>query len=95
MKIRWSKAAEADLNAIHHYIMNKNPRAADDVNLRIVSSSRRLLDFPEIGRSTDRLLFRLLPVTGLPYLLLYRVSKDYIEIGSVIDGRMKRAPDLF
>jgi toxin ParE1/3/4 len=95
VKVRWTKAAEADLNIIHDFIASRNPRAAEEVRHKIVSASRRLLEFPEIGRATQKPRFRLLPITGLPYLLVYRVSTEYIEVGSVIDGRMDRAPDLF
>jgi toxin ParE1/3/4 len=95
MKLRWTQAARADLKAIHHYIAFRNPKAAEDVQFKIIKSARQLMFAPEIGRTTERRPFRLLPVTGLPYLLLYRVSTEYVEIGSVIDGRMGRAPDIF
>ena len=94
MKIRWAKSAQADLSRIRDYIYIRNPRAADEVKHRIISASRRFLDHPEIGRATQRHRFRLLPVTGLPYLLIYRVSSDYIDMASVIGGRMDGAPDL-
>ena len=94
MTLIWTKSARADLMAIHRYISLRSPQAANQVKHNIVFSARKLIDFPEIGRTAHRPNVRLLPVSGLPYILVYRIVSTQVEIGSVLDDRMDRAPDL-
>ena len=92
MKIQWSQSAKADLDEIIRF---RNPQAAKRVKKAIVQSSFKLAQFPEIGRGTLRRGYRLLDVTGLPYLLGYRVMPDFVEIGAVFDGRADRPPEIY
>jgi toxin ParE1/3/4 len=94
VRLVWSEPALAEIADIFSYIGFYNPTAAQKVKLEILFSARKLMDFPEIGRAAERPGVRLLPVSGMPYLLAYRITGDVIEIGSVIDGRMKRPIDL-
>ncbi len=93
-RLTWSKSAKADIAAIVGFIDRRNPYAAEHVKHAILESARKLKQFPEIGRAAQRPNTRLLVVTGLPYILAYRVEGDVVEIGSVLDARMDRAPDL-
>jgi toxin ParE1/3/4 len=94
MRVQWTEAALIDLDNITFYLRKHNPKAAQNVRMRIVAATKSLEEFAEIGRSTLRTGYRLLVVKGLPYLLGYRIQRDFIEIGAVIDGRMDRSPDL-
>jgi toxin ParE1/3/4 len=93
MKLIWSLSARADLRQIHSYIDFRNPPAANRVKLRIVEAVRNLVDFPGMGRPHKRHGIREFPVTGLPYIIVYRVVSDVIEIIAVDDGRMDREAD--
>jgi toxin ParE1/3/4 len=95
LRVQWSQSAKADLDEIVSFIHRRNPQAAKRVKKVIVQSTFKLAQYPDIGRATLRLGYRLLVVTGLPYLLGYRVMPDYVEIGAVIDGRADRPPDIF
>jgi toxin ParE1/3/4 len=95
LRVQWSAAAKADLDEIVRFIHYKNPQAAKRVKKMIVQCTYKLAQFPDIGRGTLRPGYRLLPVAGAPYLLGYRVTKDFVEIGAVIDGRADRPPDIF
>lgn len=95
MIVKWTRSARADLDAITRFIQRKNPEAAKQVKKAIVQSTFKLAQFPDIGRGTLRRGYRLLVVTGLPYLLGYRVMPDYLEIGAVFDGRADRPPDIY
>lgn len=95
MKVRWTQAAQADLDDIIQSVKSKNPEASKRIKRAIVQSTFKLTQFPDIGRGTLRRGYRLLVVTGYPYLLGYRVMPDYVEIGAVFDGRADRPPDIY
>jgi toxin ParE1/3/4 len=95
VKLVWSVPASATVADIFAYIAVFNPNAALKVKKNILFSARKLIEFPELGKPAERPGVRLLVVTGSPYILAYSISANVVEIGSVIDGRMKRAPDLF
>ena len=94
MIVRWSNAALDDLEKIHGYIDFRNPQAALRVKASIVESGALLGEFPEVGQAVERPEIRRRVVTGLPYILFYRTTPDAVQILSVLDARMERAPDL-
>jgi toxin ParE1/3/4 len=93
--VQWSAAAKTDLDEIIAFIHGRNPQAATRVKQAMVQATLKLEQFPDIGRGTLRHGYRLLVVTGLPYLLGYRIMPDYVEIGAVFDGRADRPPDIY
>ncbi len=95
MRIQWSEAAKTDLDEIIVFIHGRNPQAAKRVKKALVQSTFKLAQFPDIGRGTLRRGYRLLVVTGLPYLLGYRVMPEFIEFGAVFDGRADRPPEIY
>ena len=90
MRLVWSEASQADLHAIHRYIDERNPVAAQKVMQAIETAAERLRSYPQLGRASDRTDVRLLQVPGNPYLLPYRVAEGEIEIIAVVDERMER-----
>jgi toxin ParE1/3/4 len=92
--VNWTRHALGDLRDIIKYIDIKNPRSALHVKQRIILASHQLQEYPQSGMAVDRPNTRKLVVTGLPYILIYRAFDSYVEIISVIDARMERAPDL-
>jgi toxin ParE1/3/4 len=95
LRVQWSESAKADLDEIICFIRRRNPQAARQVKRAIIHSTLKLGQYPELGRGTLRNGYRLLVVTGLPYLLGYRVMPDFVEIGTVIDGRADRPPEIY
>ena len=78
---RFTPAARADLLGIWDYIAARNVAAADRVAAAISLATRRLARTPQIGQlrpdlapDTHRFL------TVRPYLVVYRVTDDAIEI---------------
>ena len=55
-------------------------QAAQQVFRRIVSAMRRLEDFPQSGRPGQVEGTRELVVPGLPYLVIYRMRAETVEI---------------
>ena len=86
MSFRLLPRAEQDLLEIADYIAVADPRAADRQLHRLQDSFRRLGDFPELGTAHDdvRRGMRLLPVA--PYLILYRIAGEGVEIVRVVHG---------
>lgn len=94
MTVKWSKSAILDLQEIYDFISSKNPYAAADIQKSIIQSTRKLRQFPGIGRPAQRADHRLLVETRYGYLVVYRVLDEKIEIASVYDDRRARPDDL-
>jgi len=80
MKLRWLSPALAELDRVFEYISQENPKAARHVFTRIRKSTEKLRRFPESGRAGHVPGTRELLVTGLPFLVVYRVAGDTVEI---------------
>jgi toxin ParE1/3/4 len=94
MKILWSPAAIADLEAVRAYIAEDNSTAANRVAQAIRQTVERLAVFPASGRAGRVPDTRELVVPGLPYIVVYTVRENEVRIASVLHGMM-RWPDAF
>jgi toxin ParE1/3/4 len=83
MIIRFSREAKADVQSIFDYIAQDNPRIAARVVGEIEISTLRLALFPLSGRSGAVPTTRELVVPRLPYIAVYRVNDDAVEIIAV------------
>jgi len=89
MTVRWSPEAAADLAAIVEYIRKENPAAAERVARKIYEGVAALASFPKQGRpgrtkGTHELVF-----SPLPYVVVYRVKDDAVEIARVLHGAQR------
>jgi plasmid stabilization system protein ParE len=80
MKVRYSSRALLELEGIHSYITQFNPRAAHDVVARIESLCTLLGEFPGMGHSTERSDVRMLPVVRYPYVIFYTPVPENDEV---------------
>jgi toxin ParE1/3/4 len=81
MIIRWTDAAVRDFTNICDYIeQNRSAAAARRVALSIHHSIDLLTDFPEYGRTGRKPDTRELVFSGLPYVAVYRIRADAVEI---------------
>lgn len=85
-RIRWTKRALARLDMIGAHIAKDNPGAAANVVARIVASVDAQAEHPAIGRPGRIAGTRENVITGLPYIVPYRVKTDAIEILTVLHG---------
>ena len=76
-----------DFDQAQTYIAKENPFAAQAMAERIVQASRRLCDSPEIGAPGLEHGTRHWIVGRTPYMLVYRIRDDSIEILRVWHGR--------
>jgi len=79
--------ALTDFNDAQGYIASDNPQAARKVAQRILDSVRKLREFPYIGRPGDDGATREWQVQGTPYLVVYRLHNDIVEITRVWHSR--------
>lgn len=87
MKRVWTRPALADLDEAQTYIAKENPAAATLVANRVWDASKKLCDNPEIGRSGHVPETREFVVGQTPYLIVYRVHNDSIQILRLWHGR--------
>lgn len=90
MKIRRLSSALAELDHIHEHIARANPKAASQVFLRIRRATRQLAEFPMAGRKGHVEGTREAVVFNLPYLVIYRVTRDSVEILRVLHTSVDR-----
>ena len=89
MTVSFTWAARRDLAQIHAYIAKDNPPAASRIAIEIIAACDRLELFPERGRPGKRHGTREL-TTVWPYLIVYRVKAESVEIVRIWHGRQDR-----
>jgi toxin ParE1/3/4 len=94
MRIVWSPTARRHLAAIRAHVASHDPRAADATMRAIRNAIRRLPRFPRLGRAGRVQNTRELVVPGTPYIVVYGVSSDVVELYAVLHGA-RRWPDHF
>ncbi len=91
MEIR-SPAAVEDFSRIVEYIRRESPAAAQRIAKTIHESAGLLKSFPHRGRQGRMEGTRELPLPPLPFIVVYRVRGDAVEIANVIHGAQKWPP---
>jgi toxin ParE1/3/4 len=87
MEVRWSLPAAEDLERICEWIERDNPEAALHVARTIYDGCARLSDFPHLGPSSRRMAGRReLTFAPLPYIVVYQVKQNAIEISRISHG---------
>ena len=87
MEVRWSLPAAEDLERICNWISRDNPEAARQVARAIYDSCGQLKDFPNMGRPSTRMNGRReLTFSPLPYIAVYQVKENAVEISRIFHG---------
>jgi addiction module RelE/StbE family toxin len=89
MAIRWSPEAAADFDSIIAYLLEQNPSAADRIARTIYSAASSLDTLPNRGRLGRVEGTRELVLSPLPYIVVYRVLTDAVEISRVLHGSQR------
>ena len=90
MKILFNEAARDDILRIHDYIHQHNPAAAARVVASIQQSTNRLGSFPYSGRSGGVVGTREVVVPQLPYIVVYQITPEHIEVIAVFHAAENR-----
>jgi toxin ParE1/3/4 len=86
MRIRWTVPAADDLEAIKNYLEGHYPHFAEPTVRTIYQRIRALKISPNRGRPGHLSGTRELPLTPLPYVVVYSVKADAVEILHIYHG---------
>jgi toxin ParE1/3/4 len=90
MHVRWTDPAVSDLTHICDYIETHGSSAmARRVALSIYEPVNALAQSPRRGRQGRKPGTRELVLHGLPYLVIYRIRGDAVEILRILHGTQK------
>ena len=86
MILEWTEEANAARFAQLDYIALDKPAAAIDMDGRIERQTGLLLDQPDLGRKGRVKGMRELAITGSPFIAVYRVMGERIQIFRLLHG---------
>jgi len=86
MRIRWTVPAADDLQNIKTYLQQHYPQFAETTVRAIYQHIRNLKTSPNSGRPGHRFGTRELPLPPLPYVVVYAVKADAVEILHIYHG---------
>jgi len=93
LTLLWLPRAIADRDAQLDFIAKDNPQAALEHGDRIAQYTRWLIEHPGIGRSGRKSGTRELVVNRTPFIIVYRIKGDNIELIRLLHGA-QQWPDL-
>src|SRR5262245_2921392 len=86
MRLRYTRAALADLTSILDYIAIHSPQGAARVHARIQAVLDLLPSYPRVGLQTDDPTIRRINTSPYPYLVFYEVAGDEIVVHAIRHG---------
>jgi toxin ParE1/3/4 len=92
MRLAWTPLATADIEALVRYIARDDLAAAFRTQDRIERRVGRLAALPNLGRPGRQAATRELVIPATPYLVVYRLIDDRVEILRVLHGAREWPP---
>jgi toxin ParE1/3/4 len=80
MRIRWTPAAAADLEHISEYLKRRQPQYRQATVRKLHGVVHSLKQWPDRGRPGSEDGTRELVFVPLPYVIVYRVSEQSVEV---------------
>ena len=90
MRIRWTPAAAADLESISEYIRERRPAYREATLRRLYAKARTLKASPYLGRPGMVEGTRELTFAPLPFVAIYRIHGETVEIWRIFHGAQAR-----
>lgn len=90
MRIRWTPAAAADLQHLSDYLKAHYPHFRQPTLRKIYAAIASLKDWPHRGRPGREEGTRELLFPPLPYVAVYRVKEESIEVLRIYHGAQDR-----
>jgi len=88
MRVVWTRPALNDVDQIQDFVAQDNPSAAFELATTLLGRTGDLLSAnPLIGRGGRVPDTRELVFHGLPYIVVYRLRGDRIEVLAVVHGK--------
>ena len=89
MELRWTPSALRDLDDAGDYLAQDNMSAAAGMGRRVQEAVEYLEKHPALGRSGRLPATRELVVSGTPFIVVYRVRLDRIQVLCVLHHASK------
>jgi plasmid stabilization system protein ParE len=89
MRIRYSRRAFAEREAIFDYLEKRNPQGALNLMRAIKGAIRSLAIHPRLGQVTNRVGIYELIVPRRPYKVYYRIEREEVWIVHIRDARRR------
>ena len=90
MRLQWTELAKHDLSVICDYTeQHDGAEAGRQLVLRIYDRLSTLSQFPHAGRPGRKRGTRELVFLGLPFLAIYRVREDLVEVIRILHGAQR------
>lgn len=86
MRVRWTIPAADDLESIKDYLLKHFPHFAEPTVRTIYQHIHSLKARPHKGRPGHRIGTRELPLAPLPYVVVYSVKPEAVEILHIYHG---------
>ena len=86
MRVRWTVPAAGDLTDITNCLQQHYPQFAESTIRAIYERVRSLKTMPDRGRPGHRGGARELLLSPLPYIVVYRVKEETVEIPHIYHG---------
>jgi addiction module RelE/StbE family toxin len=86
MHLRWTAPAADDLESIKNYLQQHFPHFAEPTVRAVYQQIRSLKAAPYRGRPGHRSGTRELPLTPLPYVVVYSVEAQVVQILHIYHG---------
>ena len=90
MRIRWTQAAAADLQHISDHLKDHHPHYRQPTIRKLYDAIRSLKASPHRGRPGREEATRELVFSPLPYVAVYRVTGQSIEVLRIYHGAQDR-----
>jgi toxin ParE1/3/4 len=90
MRIRWTPAAAADLQRISDYLRDHHPHYRLATIRKVYATIQSLAEWPYLGRAGREEGSRELLFPPLPYIAVYRVNEQSIEVVRIYHGAQDR-----
>ena len=86
MRLRWTTPAANDLYNIAQRVQEGSPSAATTVATALYDGCDSLRKFPHLGRKGRIEGTRELVFSGLPYIVVYRIRDQVVEVARIYHG---------
>ena len=86
MRLRYTRPALADLDAILDYVAARSPQGKTSIHARIQAVINLLLSHPRVGSQTEDPTIRRINASPYLYLIFYEATEEEIIIHAVRHG---------
>ena len=87
--VKWLRKALKNLEQTYDYVAETNVDAAIAIVLKIQAATDQLSEFPMMGRTGRVDDTRELVIANTPYIIIYRVNRNAVEVLRVLHTSRK------